>query len=72
MDYASWAFNAFGIPKHIFPKVVDDAGDHFGNISGELFGEENVKIPILCVMADQSASVFAQGCFYPGNLYSLK
>ena len=48
--------------------MVDDAGDHFGNISGELFGEENVKIPILCVMADQSASVFAQGCFYPGNL----
>ena len=47
--------------------MVDDAGDHFGNISGELFGEENVKIPILCVMADQSASVFAQGCFYPGT-----
>ena len=50
------------------PKVVDDSGDHFGFISGKLFGEnEDVQVPIACVMADQSASVFGQGCFHPGK-----
>ena len=69
MSYAAWAFNTLGIPKNIMPKVVDDSGDHFGFISGKLFGEnENLQVPISCVMADQSASVFGQGCFHPGTL----
>ena len=70
LSYAAWAFNTLGIPKNIMPKVVDDSGDHFGFISGKLFGEnENVQVPISCVMADQSASVFGQGCFHPGTLH---
>lgn len=54
-----------GIPIEIMPTVVDDAGDHFGATSIELFGAE---IPIKCVIADQSASVFGLGCFQPGQL----
>ena len=68
LDYAPWAFHAFGIPEGIMPKVVDDAGNHYGYISGDLFNEPSVKVPITCVMADQSASVFAQGCFHPGKI----
>ena len=47
------------------PEVVDDAGDHFGTMSKTILGSE---IPIKCIMADQSASVFGQGCFKSGQL----
>ena len=47
------------------PEVVDDAGDHFGTISKTILGAE---IPIKCIMADQSASVFGLGCFKNGQL----
>ena len=65
LEYASWAFRLFGIPYEIMPEVVDDAGDHFGTMSKTVLGSE---IPIKCIMADQSASVFGQGCFKSGQL----
>ena len=65
MEYAPWAFRLFGIPYEIMPQVVDDAGDHFGCISKDILG---VEVPIKCIMADQSASVFGQGCLKPGQL----
>ena len=65
LEYAPWAFRLFGIPYEIMPEVVDDAGDHFGTISKTFLGAE---IPIKCVMADQSASVFGLGCFKNGQL----
>ena len=65
MDYAAWVFLAFGIPSEIMPKVVDDAGDHFGFIDKCILGGQ---IPIKCVMADQSASVFGQSCFERGQM----
>jgi putative glycerol kinase 5 len=64
LDYAPWAFDMFGIPLHIMPKVVDDAGDHFGSIDANILGAE---IAIKAVMADQSASVYGQCCFHPGQ-----
>jgi len=59
LDYVSWIPIVFGIPNEIMPKVVDDAGEHFGSTKRDIFG---VEIPIRCIMADQSASVYGLGC----------
>ena len=59
LDYVSWIPMVFGIPNEIMPKVVDDAGEHFGSTKRDIFGAE---IPIRCIMADQSASVYGLGC----------
>ena len=65
LDYASWIPLMFGIPNEIMPKVVDDAGDHFGSTKLDIFG---VEIPIRCIMADQSASVYGLGCILPNQI----
>jgi len=65
LDWALWAFEAFAMPKDIVPMVVNDAGDHLGCIAKEHLGAD---IPIRCVMADQSASIFGLGCFLPGQM----
>lgn len=64
MTWADWGLNIFKLPRALFPKVLDSAGN-FGHISKELFGSE---IPIFCSMADQAASLFGSGCYKPGDL----
>ena len=65
LEWAPWAFGLFGIPIHIMPDVVDDAGTHFGSVDKSIFGAE---VAIRSVMADQSASVFGHGCFKQGQM----
>jgi len=65
LDYVSWIPLVFGIPNEIMPKVVDDAGDHFGSTKLDIF---DVEIPIRCIMADQSASVYGLGCLLPNQI----
>lgn len=48
MQWATWALNILKIPKNIFPRVVDTAGD-FGNVRKEIFG---VEIPIMCSVSN--------------------
>ncbi|XP_044734966.1 putative glycerol kinase 5 isoform X2 [Chrysoperla carnea] len=57
--------NVFKIPQSILPKVVDNVAKEFGSTHSKIFG---VEIPIVCSIADQSASVFASGCYETGNL----
>ena len=64
MSWSSVMINLLKIPSNIFPEVLDTAGD-FGVTPKEIFG---VEIPILCSMADQSASLFGSGCTQPGDL----
>ena len=65
LEWAPWAFGLFGIPTHIMPEVVDDAGDHFGVTASDILGSE---VPMSAVMADQSASMFGLGCFQQGQI----
>ncbi|XP_076763083.1 glycerol kinase 5 [Xylocopa sonorina] len=51
------------LPSSIFPEVVDTSRD-FGVTSKEALGME---IPILCSMADQSASLFGSRSTQPGD-----
>ncbi|XP_003426922.1 putative glycerol kinase 5 [Nasonia vitripennis] len=64
LKWAGWSQNLFNLPSSMFPRVVDTAGN-FGRLPASLFGAE---IPIACLMADQSASLLASGCFKPGDL----
>ncbi|XP_012528178.1 putative glycerol kinase 5 [Monomorium pharaonis] len=64
MEWADWALNILKLPRNIFPKVTDTAGN-FGVMPENIFGAE---IPICCLMADQAASLFGSGCFKPGDL----
>ncbi|XP_076238724.1 glycerol kinase 5 isoform X2 [Calliopsis andreniformis] len=64
MNWSDIMINMLKLPHSIFPRVVDTAGD-FGTTPKEIFG---VEIPILCSMADQSASLFGLGCTQPGDL----
>ncbi|XP_015516346.1 putative glycerol kinase 5 isoform X1 [Neodiprion lecontei] len=64
MQWAGWAIKMFKLPRHMFPEVVDTAGN-FGNVPKNLFGAE---IPIRCSMADQAASLFGSTSFQPGDL----
>lgn len=64
MRYAGWAFNLFDIPMSIMPKVVESAGNHFGSTTPHLLGS---SVPIMAVLADQSASFFGSGCYSSGS-----
>ncbi|XP_076221443.1 glycerol kinase 5 isoform X2 [Nomia melanderi] len=64
LSWSGLMINLLKIPYNIFPEVVDTVGD-FGTTPVELFG---VAIPIVCSMADQSASLFGSGCIAPGDL----
>lgn len=44
MEWGDWALNIFKLPRTLFPKVLDSAGD-FGHVPEKLFG---AKIPIFC------------------------
>ncbi|OAD62930.1 Putative glycerol kinase 5 [Eufriesea mexicana] len=62
-----WSYvmiNLLKLPNSIFPEVMDTCGN-FGVTPKDVFG---VEIPILCSMADQSASLFGSGCTQPGDL----
>ncbi len=54
----------FEIPVDILPEVRDTAGD-FGSVDREILG---AKVPIKSAVADQQASLFAEGCFNPGEV----
>ncbi|XP_078048805.1 glycerol kinase 5 [Augochlora pura] len=64
LSWSSVMINMLKLPSNIFPEVVDCAGN-FGVTPQEIFGSE---IPIVCSMADQSASLFGSGCTMPGDL----
>ncbi|MDR1533071.1 MAG: hypothetical protein LBS62_12990 [Clostridiales bacterium] len=50
-----------GMREDMFPEVRDENAG-YGNISADVFGAE---IPVCCMIADQQAAMFAQGCFSP-------
>lgn len=54
----------FGIDIKCLPQIVD-SNDHFGDT--DLFGLLNHKIPILSVLGDSQAALFAHGCFKAGD-----
>jgi putative glycerol kinase 5 len=58
-EWGSWAKVVLGIPESILPQVVPNDFD-FGETAQEIFG---TSLPIRCVMADQSSSMFASCCF---------
>ncbi|CAG7831140.1 unnamed protein product [Allacma fusca] len=64
LGWADWALKMFSIPSSILPQVVPTVGDHFGTC--KIF--RGIEIPILCSIADQSASVFGSGLFNYGNV----
>ena len=64
MSWSSVLINLLKLPCNIFPEVLDTTGN-FGVTPKEIF---DVEIPILCSMADQSASLFGSGCIQPGDL----
>lgn len=59
--YAEW-LDFLEIPVGIYPEVRDDSGS-LGTTSIEVFG---AAVPIASAIADQHASLFAQGCIEPG------
>lgn len=54
----------FGINRHFLPEIVD-SNAHFGDT--DLFGLLAQPIPILSVLGDSQAALFAHGCFEPGD-----
>ncbi|KAG7210298.1 hypothetical protein KM043_011840 [Ampulex compressa] len=64
MQWASWMQIMLKIPSSIFPEVLDTTGN-FGVTPKNIF---DVEIPIVCSVADQTASLFGSSCFQPGDL----
>ncbi|XP_047355691.1 putative glycerol kinase 5 isoform X1 [Vespa velutina] len=64
MKWATGILSLLKIPSHIFPEIVDTI-TNFGVTPKHIFG---IEIPIVCCMADQSASLFGSGCFQPGDM----
>jgi len=64
LGYSDWALKMYSIPSSILPKLVPTCGRHFG--SCKIF--PGVDVPILCVIADQSASMFGSASFYRGSV----
>ena len=54
----------FNIPKEILPEIKDTSAD-YGQIHPDILGKE---IPIGSAVADQQSSLFADGCFNPGDI----
>jgi len=56
------------IPTDILPTVLNTSS-HFGNCDPSIFGDDNTySIPITSLCADQSAALFGQCCFEPGQV----
>ena len=64
LAWSGFVCGLLGIPVAMFPPIRDTSGD-FGECDEEFFG---AKIPIRSVIGDQSASMFGQCCFNPGDL----
>lgn len=56
--------NYLGIPGHVYPEIVNDAG-LFGETQKEIFG---ACIPVHSMIADQHAALFSQGCTEEGTV----
>ncbi len=56
--------NLFEIPARLMPEVRPSQG-YFGRLDPSLLG---VEIPIMAVLGDQQAALFAHGCDRPGRL----
>lgn len=54
----------FRIKRQQLPQVVD-SNDYFG--STDLFGLSDVQIPILSMLGDSQAALYAHGCYQPGS-----
>ena len=54
----------FGIELDDLPEIVD-SNAYFGDT--DLFGMLDQPIPIMSVLGDSQAALFAQGCFNPGD-----
>lgn len=54
----------FEIKRQQLPQVVD-SNDYFG--STDLFGLSDVQIPILSMLGDSQAALYAHGCYQPGS-----
>lgn len=63
-DWSSIVLGVLDIPTDMFPDVKASSDD-YGSTDPELFG---AAIPIRSVIADQQASLFAQGCFKAGDV----
>jgi len=61
--YEEW-LTTLGIPLSMYPEVRDDSG-HLGTTDASVFGAE---VPITAAIADQHASLFAQGCIEIGTV----
>ncbi|MCK4666334.1 glycerol kinase GlpK [Candidatus Dependentiae bacterium] len=62
LDYDDELLKIFGLPGHIFPEVKSSGGD-FGITDKKFTGHE---IPIMGILGDQQASLFAHGGFEKG------
>lgn len=54
----------FGIPASLMPEVRPSLGE-FGMLDADILG---VEIPIMAILGDQQAALFAHGCDRPGLL----
>lgn len=61
--YEAWLAE-LGVPRSLYPDVCDDSGP-LGTTDPAVFGAE---VPITAAIADQHASLFAQGCIRPGGV----
>ncbi len=64
LKWSKLFLDTFGIPESILPEVRDTSGD-FGIADKKILGAE---VPIRSAVADQQASLFAEGCFNPGEV----
>ncbi|HEY9838328.1 MAG TPA: glycerol kinase GlpK [Vampirovibrionales bacterium] len=54
--------NLFGIPQEIMPEIRDSFG-YFGETDPDILG---FSVPIMAILGDQQAALFAHGCDRPG------
>ena len=64
LQYSDPMLTVMGFSKSMLPEVRDTGGD-FGVTDESHFG---AAIPITGLISDQTASMFAQGCWRPGDL----
>ncbi|MHA1730424.1 MAG: glycerol kinase 5 [Promethearchaeota archaeon] len=63
-DWSSIILGVLKLPTSILPEIKASSAD-YGETEAGLFGS---PIPIRAVIADQQSSLFAQGCFKPGDV----
>jgi len=63
-EWDSELLDLFGIPEGLMPEVRPSLGE-FGMLDKSILG---VEIPIMAILGDQQAALFAHGCDRPGLL----